>query len=76
MDLARLPAPGTTEQGGLQPQSPAAPKASPFVLFRARFGPWPVLFFEVTLFDWGYVPPSGVDLASNGASPSTTEAIA
>ncbi|GHE13417.1 hypothetical protein GCM10010339_80250 [Streptomyces alanosinicus] len=49
VDLARLPTPGASEQGGLQTEL-----APPLVPLRIGFGVLPALFFEAALFDLAF----------------------
>jgi len=51
VDLAGLPAPGTSEEGGLQPQFAPPPEASPLVPLGIGLGVLPILFFEAAPFD-------------------------
>lgn len=46
MDLAGLPAPGASEESGLQPQISPTPDASPLLSLGISFCVPPVLFFE------------------------------
>jgi len=51
VDLTGLPAPGTSEKRGLQPESAPAPDASPLFPRGTGFNVLPVSFFEAAPFD-------------------------
>ena len=51
VDLAGLPASGTSEEDGLQPEFPPTPDASSFFQRGITFGLLPVLLFEAAPFD-------------------------